>query len=171
MEKGWVVAVIVAAAALLTLGAVEARRGHDDVKVVHYDGKVLCQDCSKGWNEWTKGKPVKGAKVAVTCLDSRRRAVCHTSDTTDDKGEFDLVVSKFVYGKAVRPEDCTVRLVSSPDPTCNVMTDFGGGKCGVRPHHPSVVHRGMLKYTVGPFYFTSPSCDEPETSPHEDDDD
>lgn len=60
MEKGWVVAVIVAAAALLMLGAVEARRGHDDVKVVHYDGKVLCQDCSKGWNEWTKGKPVKG---------------------------------------------------------------------------------------------------------------
>ncbi|THU69281.1 hypothetical protein C4D60_Mb08t12790 [Musa balbisiana] len=106
MEKGWVAAVIAAAAALLMLGGVDARRGHDDVKVVHFDGK-----------------------------------------------------------------DCTVRLVSSPDPTCNVMTDFGGGKCGVRPHHPSVVHRGMLKYTVGPFYFTSPSCDEPETSPQEDDDD
>jgi hypothetical protein len=30
-------------------------------QVIHVGGKVLCQDCSKGWNEWVNGdKAIKG---------------------------------------------------------------------------------------------------------------
>lgn len=29
--------------------------------VIHVSGKVLCQDCTKGWNEWVQGsKPIQG---------------------------------------------------------------------------------------------------------------
>lgn len=106
-----------------------------------------------------------GAKVAVTCMDCRGRVVYHGSDFTDEKGEFELeVVRRRAYGKAIEVEDCTVRLVSSSESTCNVMTDFGGGRSGVRPHHPSALHRGLVKYTVGPFYFTSPACDYTDAS-------
>lgn len=28
---------------------------------IHVGGKVLCQDCTQGWNEWVQGaKPIKG---------------------------------------------------------------------------------------------------------------
>lgn len=30
-------------------------------EVIHVGGKVLCQDCTQGWNEWVTGaKPIKG---------------------------------------------------------------------------------------------------------------
>lgn len=97
-------------------------------------------------------------------MDARKRVVYHVSDDTDEQGDFDVLVSKYVYGKEVKPERCAVRLVSSPDQACNVMTDFGHGRSGVRLYRPSHVYPGMVKYTVGPFFFTSPMCDEPETT-------
>lgn len=31
------------------------------MKTIHVGGKVLCQDCTQGWNEWVHGaKPIKG---------------------------------------------------------------------------------------------------------------
>jgi hypothetical protein len=33
----------------------------EPAQVIHVGGIVLCQDCSKGWNEWVNGdKPIKG---------------------------------------------------------------------------------------------------------------
>ena len=33
----------------------------NEPKVIHVGGKVLCQDCTQGWNEWVHGcKPIKG---------------------------------------------------------------------------------------------------------------
>ncbi|KAG6538675.1 pistil-specific extensin-like protein [Zingiber officinale] len=164
------VAVAAAAAAVVILavaGRVEGRSDYGkEVTAAHISGKVLCQDCNQGWAEWIDGKPIKGAKVAVTCMDCRGRVVYHGSDFTDEKGEFELkVVRQRAYGKAIEVEDCTVRLEdSSPDSTCNVRTDFGGGRSGVRPHDPSAFQSGLVKYTVGPFYFTPPDCDYPDAS-------
>ncbi|KAL0927185.1 hypothetical protein M5K25_001348 [Dendrobium thyrsiflorum] len=141
----------------------------EDLKNVHIAGKVLCQDCSQGWNYWAHAAiPLKGSKVAVTCIDARRRVVYYGSDETDDKGNFDLPVELQRYSgdpaKNIRPEGCSVRLVSSPDAACNVMTNFGGGRSGVGLVRPSHVYPGRVKYTVGPFFFTSPMCEEPDTN-------
>ncbi|CAL5350875.1 unnamed protein product [Camellia sinensis] len=77
--------------------------------VIHVGGKVLCQDCSQGWNEWVHGaKPIK------------------------------------------------VRLVSSPDPVCNITTDFAGGRSGVKLRRPTVVYRDYIKHVLSPFYYTTP---------------
>lgn len=40
---------------------IEAYEGMD---VMHVVGKVLCQDCTQGWNEWVEGaKPIKGIYI------------------------------------------------------------------------------------------------------------
>ncbi|XP_020259457.1 uncharacterized protein LOC109835887 isoform X2 [Asparagus officinalis] len=139
---------------IMSLGSLRSAEGWkgEEPKFIHVGGKVMCQDCTQG------------SKVAVTCMDARKRVVYHVSDDTDEQGDFDVLVSKYVNGKEVNPERCAVRLVSSPDQACNVMTDFGNGRSGVKLYRPSHVYPGMVKYTVGPFFFTSPMCDEPETT-------
>ncbi|XP_008803445.2 LOW QUALITY PROTEIN: pistil-specific extensin-like protein [Phoenix dactylifera] len=165
MGSGWTLALIGVAAALGTMfHGVEGWKDYDGSKVIHVGGKVMCQDCTKGWNQWVHGaNPIKGSRVAVTCMDARRRVVYYASDNTDEHGEFDLLVTKYIYGKELPPEGCTVRLVSSPDHTCNIniMTNFGGGQTGVKLRRPSHVYPNLVKYTVGPFYFTSSICNEP----------
>ncbi|XP_022144725.1 pistil-specific extensin-like protein [Momordica charantia] len=140
----------------------------DDAGVIHIGGKVLCQDCTQGWNEWINGKPLKDCKVSVTCLDERSRVMHYASDLTDELGQFDITIDKLVHGKKLNPKKCSVRLVSSPDPTCNIMTDFAGGRSGVQLRGPSLTYRDFVKYVLGPFYFTSPMCEEPNTDDSDD---
>ncbi|XP_074276572.1 proline-rich protein 1 [Silene latifolia] len=136
-----------------TLGAM------NENEVIHIGGKVMCQDCSQGWNDWVQGSnPIKGSTVSVTCLDERKRVVCYKSDKTDEDGEFSMVMEKMVHGKKLNPKNCIVRLVSSPDPSCNVATNFAQGKTGVKLRQPSVVYRDITKYRLGPFYYTTPAC-------------
>ncbi|KAJ1378337.1 Pollen protein Ole e I like [Sesbania bispinosa] len=133
--------------------------------VIHVAGKVLCQDCTQGWNEWVRGgKPIKGVKVSLTCMDKRSRVVYYTSDTTDELGQYDMTVNKYLYGKELDTKRCSVRLVSSPDNVCNILTDFGGGKSGIKLNYPTSVYRSLIKYVLNPFYYTTPMCDKPDTA-------
>ncbi|XP_028789628.1 proline-rich protein 1-like [Neltuma alba] len=133
--------------------------------VIHVAGKVLCQDCSQGWNEWIHGSdPIKGSKVSLTCLDRRSRVIYYTSDTTDETGQFDLTVKRYLYGKKLDTKLCTVRLVSSPDSACNILTDFGRGMSGLKLTNPNSIYRDLIKFVLEPFYFTTPMCDKPDTS-------
>ncbi|KAL2345146.1 hypothetical protein Fmac_006431 [Flemingia macrophylla] len=132
--------------------------------VIHVGGKVLCQDCTQGWNKWVNGgKPMKGVRVSLTCMDKRSRVVHYTSDTTDELGQYDLAVNKYVNGKELQTKRCSVRLVSSQDTVCNILTDFGGGKSGVKLNSPTSVYRSLIKYVLNPFYYTTPMCDKPDT--------
>ncbi|CAI9097885.1 OLC1v1034401C1 [Oldenlandia corymbosa var. corymbosa] len=158
---------IMIAASLLTAGSSRATVDFpkEDQEVFHACGKVLCQDCTEGWNEWVNGaKPIKGCKVSVTCLDDRSRVIYYGSDLTDEAGEFDMIVDKYINGKLVNAERCFLRLVSSPHPVCNIATDFAGGKSGVALGRPAIVFRNLVKYVLGPFYYTTPMCDEPDTT-------
>ncbi|KAK6140065.1 hypothetical protein DH2020_026200 [Rehmannia glutinosa] len=156
---------MIAAISLVLVGSVAGHGIVETPKVFHVAGKVLCQDCDQGWNEWVNGaKPIKGCKVSVTCLDDRNRVVHYASDLTDEAGDFDITCNEIVNKKIIKPENCFLRLVSSPDPVCNVATNFAGGKSGVKLHRPNVVYRDLVKYVLGPFYYTTPMCDEPDTS-------
>lgn len=101
-------------------------------------------------------------------MDDRSRVVYYGSDETDDSGEFDLTVNKYINGKELNKKACSVRLVSSPDPLCNIPTDFAGGRSGVKLGRPSMVYRDIMKYTMGPFYYTTPMCDEPDMNENDD---
>ncbi|XP_073000971.1 pistil-specific extensin-like protein [Typha latifolia] len=165
MERCSILALLSAAVLIMSCLGVEGWSSYN-TEVFQVGGKVMCQDCSKDWNQWAHGAvPIQGSKVAVTCMDARARVVYHTSDLADAEGEFDLSVTKNVDGIEIDPEHCTVRLVSSGSATCNLMTDFGGGKSGVSLHRPTQVYPGVIKYTVGPFYFTTPQCDLPDNGP------
>ncbi|EXB93972.1 hypothetical protein L484_015519 [Morus notabilis] len=127
-------------------------------------GKVMCQDCTQGWNKWVQGaKPIKGSVVSLTCMDNVRSKVVHYArDTTDELGQFDFSVNLDVCRKKIDPKRCRARLVSSPDPSCNILTDFAGGLTGVKLSSPSSVYRNTIKYDLGSFYFTSPMCKKPD---------
>lgn len=106
--------------------------------------------------------------MSLTCMDKRSRVVYYTSDTTDELGQYDLTVKKYVYGKELDTKGCSVRLVSSPDNVCNILTDFGGGKSGVKLNYPTSVYRSLIKYVLNPFYYTTPMCDKPDTDGYDD---
>ncbi|XP_077225817.1 uncharacterized protein LOC143859025 [Tasmannia lanceolata] len=115
----------------------------DETKVIRVGGKVMCQDCTRGWNEWAHGtRPIQGCSVALTCMDERGRVVYYTSDETDGEGEFEMRIE-------------SRRLLRE---------DFAGGRSGVKLSRPSHVYGDQIKYTLGSFYFTSPMCDEPDTT-------
>ncbi|KAK7337153.1 hypothetical protein VNO77_17714 [Canavalia gladiata] len=161
---GFAVALMIVAASML-VGCTNnmAVSALDETGVIHVCGKVLCQDCTQGWNEWVNGgKPIKGVKVSITCMDMRSRIVYYTSDTTDELGQYDMTVKKYVYGKELDTKRCSVRLVSSPHNVCNILTDFGGGKSGVKLNYATSVYRNLIKYVLNPFYYTTPMCDKPD---------
>ncbi|KAL9679889.1 hypothetical protein QQ045_017760 [Rhodiola kirilowii] len=156
-----------AALVMLLSIAITAFAEYDDIDVIHVTGKVLCQDCSKGWKDWIEGSnPIRASKVSITCLDEKRHRVMYfNSDLTDDSGDYDITIGmKDTTGKRLNLKSCLVRLVSSPDQVCNVMTNSGGGKDGVKLGRPSSVFRDVIKYNMRPFYYTTPMCDEPDTT-------
>ncbi|KAJ4979131.1 hypothetical protein NE237_009911 [Protea cynaroides] len=163
MMKKMALVLIIAASVLMSCLNVCEAAVTEEPQVMHVGGKVLCQDCTKDYKEWVKGdKPINGSKVSITCMDERHRVVYYGSDGTDVKGQFELIVNKIrSNGKSFNAQDCLVRLISSPDATCNVFTNFGGGRTGVKLGRPSSVYRDLIKYTISPLYFTTPMCDEP----------
>lgn len=110
-----------------------------------------------------------GAKVSVTCLDERKRVMYYRSDFTDEKGYYEMGLEKYVNGKELKAKLCSVRLLSSPDPACDVITNFAGGKSGVKLWRPTEVFGDNLKYKLGRFFFTTPMCEKPDTSNSYDD--
>ncbi|KAL0699286.1 hypothetical protein Bca4012_055408 [Brassica carinata] len=115
-----------------------------DGDVIHVAGKVMCQDCTLNYDKWINGsEPIKGAVVSITCMDERE-IVYYGSDKTDERGQFDLVVDKVLYGgKSLKPQLCNVRLVSSPDKSCGIPTDFGNGQTGVKLVQPFMVFKDL----------------------------
>ncbi|CAK9155538.1 unnamed protein product [Ilex paraguariensis] len=86
--------------------------------------------------------------------------VYYGSDDTDEAGNFEMIINKYFNGKVLKLTNCFLRLVSSPDPVCNIVTDFSGGRRGVKLGRPTMVYRDMIKHVLGPFYYTTPMCDD-----------
>jgi hypothetical protein len=41
-------------------------------QVIHVGGKVVCQDCSKGWKEWVNGdKAIKGIQFVTEIFEKK----------------------------------------------------------------------------------------------------
>lgn len=98
--------------------------------------------------------------MAVICMDDKNRVVYHSVNSTNEEGTFKLIVDRHINGKKLMANRCVVKLVSSTHPDCNVLTDFSGGKSGVKLRSPSLVYQDITEYTIPPFSFTSPMCDD-----------
>lgn len=106
-----------------------------------------------------------GSVVSITCMDDNHRVVHYASDVTDELGQFDFNINMNVCrNKKLNPKLCRARLLSSPDSNCNILTDFACGRTGVSLRWPTSVSEDSTTYTLGPFYFTTQTCQKTETS-------
>ncbi|XP_039021890.1 uncharacterized protein LOC120154144 [Hibiscus syriacus] len=103
-----------------------------------------------------------GGKVSVTCKDDRSRIIYYESHETDEQGNFNMAVNKYVNGKELQPQSCLIRLVSSPHATCNILTNFAGELKGIKlPNRPTVLYRDLVQYQLGTFFYTTQRCAKP----------
>ncbi|PHT55972.1 Pistil-specific extensin-like protein [Capsicum baccatum] len=130
-------------------------------------GLVYCKSCnSYGAPTLLNASLLQGASVKLVCYNGKNGII--ESATTNNNGVF-LIMLKSLSGADI--SKCRVYLLKSPDPTCNVPTDFNGGKTGallkqVVPPKPPIVSPAMRLpeqppifdfYDVGPFIFEASS--------------
>lgn len=62
MKMAWSMVLLVAATAVMNIAECwEENPANTAGGVIRVGGKVLCQDCTEGWNEWVDGnKPIEG---------------------------------------------------------------------------------------------------------------
>nr|CAB3495339.1 unnamed protein product [Digitaria exilis] len=102
------------------------------------------------------------AIAAASLADARLPDYHPSTFTVTGKGVFIIEVPSKVNGRDLAPSRCIVRLASSGDAGCAVLTDFNGGKTGQTPSRLTHVSPGKSTYAVGPYYCTLPRCDVKE---------
>lgn len=61
LEMGFTVVLMIIAASMLGGCTNNVVSAWGEPGAINVGGKVLCQDCTQGWNEWINGdKPIKG---------------------------------------------------------------------------------------------------------------
>ncbi|RCV24782.1 hypothetical protein SETIT_5G114200v2 [Setaria italica] len=107
-----------------------------------------------------------GARVTVTCRDRKNRVMAWRSPAADYNGyflaEFGVERAGDFFGKDPR-EACFVRLLSSPDAKCNVVTNINGGMGGASLRDEGkrwTDGRGIenVVYAAGPLAFRPEMC-------------
>ncbi|KAH0699728.1 pistil-specific extensin-like protein [Solanum tuberosum] len=137
------------------------------VKTLTVNGIVYCKPCnSYGVPNLLNATPLQGASARLVCYNGKNAIV--QSAITDKNGEFRLTPKSLIGADIGK---CKVYLVKSPNPTCNVPTNFNGGKTGallqhVVPPKPPIVTPAVIVpvqppmsdlYGVGPFIFEASS--------------
>ncbi|KAL3345292.1 hypothetical protein AABB24_024315, partial [Solanum stoloniferum] len=137
------------------------------VKTLTVNGVVYCKPCnSYGVPNLLNATPLQGASARLVCYNGKNAIV--QSAITDKNGEF-RITPKSLIGADIG--NCKIYLVKSLNPTCNVPTNFNGGKTGallqhVGPPKPPIVTPAVLVpvqppmsdlYGVGPFIFEASS--------------
>ncbi|KAE8684835.1 putative Eukaryotic release factor 1 (eRF1) family protein [Hibiscus syriacus] len=103
-----------------------------------------------------------GLKAPIPFKDDRSRIIYYESHETDEQGNFNMAVNKYVNGKELQPQSCLIRLVSSPHATCNILTNFAGELKGIKlPNRPTVLYRDLVQYQLGTFFYTTQRCAKP----------
>jgi hypothetical protein len=136
--------------------------------VVRVEGLVLCQSCAKCGSPSLNGAaPLPGARVTVTCRDRKNRVMAWRYPAADYNGyfhaEFGVEHAGDFFGEDPR-EACFVRLLSSPDAKCNVLTNINGGMGGARLRYEGkrwTDGRGIenVVYAAGPLAFKPKKCE------------
>ncbi|ONK62597.1 uncharacterized protein A4U43_C07F5760 [Asparagus officinalis] len=130
------------------------------------EGMVYCQSCSQA-GSWslTGARPLPSAKVGISCRDHKHRVGFYKSVKTDNNGYFycpleGLDLKKYYEGELVHA--CRVRLISSPNVECNLLTNINGGIEGsmLRDVNKTSAGEGYktVIYSAGPLAFHPAYC-------------
>ncbi|XP_051143557.1 non-classical arabinogalactan protein 30 [Andrographis paniculata] len=130
------------------------------------EGIVYCQKClTYGTWSLTAAEPIASATVGVICKDHRRRVSYYKACKTDDNGYFWAELKGFKmhnYFLDHPLHSCSVRLVSSPLKTCNVLTNINYGLNGapLRYEDKKIMEKNYeaVVYAAGPLAFRPAVC-------------
>ncbi|MQL69232.1 hypothetical protein Taro_001486 [Colocasia esculenta] len=126
-------------------------------------GVVYCQSCERvGTWSLTGAKPLPSAKVSVSCIDNKNRVRFYESFQTDGNGYFYAPLQGLdLKGSpaALQPlRACKVRLVSSADPKCNLLTNVNYGIAGAPLREANETSYEVVLYSAGPLAFRPAYC-------------
>ncbi|KAI4375266.1 hypothetical protein MLD38_013156 [Melastoma candidum] len=101
----------------LSLSSLEANYLQSTVVV----GSVYCDTCFN--NRLSKtGHFIPGATVAVQCIDENAKRSFYEEVTTDEHGEFRVLLPFYVAPHVRKIEGCSVKWINSGEPFCSVPT-------------------------------------------------
>ncbi|KAL6848136.1 hypothetical protein ACP4OV_022264 [Aristida adscensionis] len=135
--------------------------------VVRVEGLVYCQSCAhRGTQSLDGAAPLPGAKVTVTCRGRKNRVRAWRAPVADENGYFHAdfgVASARDFFEKDPAKACFVRLLSSPDAKCNVVTNVHGGMQGAPLVDEGKRWTGAdgyenVVYAAGPLAFAPSSC-------------
>ncbi|XP_008794296.1 non-classical arabinogalactan protein 30 [Phoenix dactylifera] len=133
-------------------------------KVVVMEGIVYCQNCTHvgSWS-LAGAKPLPSAKVSISCKDHKNRVSFYKAVQANGEGFFYAPLAGLKDYHVKRPTDaCLVRLLSSPDARCNVLTNVNYGIEGARLQgkNKRITTGGYNAeiYAAGPLAFRPAHC-------------
>lgn len=133
-------------------------------KVVVVEGMVYCQNCTHvgSWS-LTGAKPLPSAKISIACKDHKNRVTFYKAVQANGEGYFYTALAGLNDHHVNRPIDaCLVRLLSSPDARCNVLTNVNYGIEGARLQDKNkrvmVGSYSAEIYAAGPLAFRPAHC-------------
>ncbi|MQL69225.1 hypothetical protein Taro_001489 [Colocasia esculenta] len=140
-----------------------AHGAHEEEVAVAVQGVVYCQSCERvGTWSLTGAKPLPSAKVSVSCIDNTNRVRFYESFKTDGNGYFYAPLQGLdLKGSptALQPlRACKVRLLSSADPKCNLLTNVNYGIAGAPLREANETSYEVLLYSAGPLAFRPAYC-------------
>ncbi|KAF4380110.1 hypothetical protein CsatB_010010 [Cannabis sativa] len=150
---------------------VPAKPMEKEVSVV-VEGVVYCQSCDQ-FGSWslTGAKPIPSAKVSVVCKNYRGQVSYYKSFEADNEGYFYAQLDGFQMSHDLLDhplQSCKVKLVSSPDEKCNLLSNINYGMYGAPLRFEDKVLRGgkhyeAVIYAAGPLAFRPNDCPPPTT--------
>ncbi|RWR78920.1 Pollen Ole e 1 allergen/extensin [Cinnamomum micranthum f. kanehirae] len=136
-----------------------------EVEVV-VEGMVYCQSCNRtgSWS-LTGAEPIPSAKIGIVCKDYKGRVSFYKDFITNENGYFyaELKGFRMKHYYLDHPiQSCTVHLVYSPKPECNLLTNLNNGIDGSPLRYEKKKLSGenyqAVVYAAGPLAFRPSYC-------------
>ncbi|XP_068667759.1 non-classical arabinogalactan protein 30-like [Aristolochia californica] len=130
------------------------------------EGVVYCQSCDR-YGSWslTGAEPLPAAKVGVACKDYNGRVSYYKAFSADQHGYFYAQLQGFKMNHYYLDhplQACKVHLLSSPHPTCNLMSNVNWGIDGSPLRYENKKLYGetyeAVIYAAGPLAFRPNKC-------------
>ncbi|KAL3524003.1 hypothetical protein ACH5RR_016837 [Cinchona calisaya] len=133
---------------------------------VGIEGVVYCQSCERyGTWSFSGAKPISNATISVICKNYKDRVSFYKAFQTGPNGYFyaELKGFKMVHSLLDHPlQSCRVRLVSSAQENCNVLTNVNYGLDGAPLRYENKRLVGSqyeaVVYAAGPLAFHPAHC-------------
>ncbi|XP_030442595.1 non-classical arabinogalactan protein 30-like [Syzygium oleosum] len=130
------------------------------------EGMVYCQSCKySGTWSLSEAKPLGSAKVSVVCKNYKNRVTYYKTFQTEESGYFYAELTGYEMSHPILDHPlhaCRIKLVSSPQEECNLLSNINYGMYGAPLHYENkTLYRkeyNAVVYAAGPLAFRPSYC-------------